>query len=384
MQQLSKMLNIAQRLAQSKKVPFQSIYWKGINNTINRILNGESYILSTFYVPNEIFALFDIPILYTERTAGIGAACSLGKVDFTCRPDRGCSYQKILDAMINTSRWPKPDMIVAVDFACNDAFDYCRSFAKKNDIAFFELPIKEYKEKASVELENLYCLLKQNYPIRRPIDTVVSLTNEAVNWKKKIETICFDRPGILPGQYAMNLFPVYNDLGTENAVNCFKEFYHFLKSSDTALFQDRYPLLWLGTAPVHTALLSILEARFPVRFISEELFYFSPYVITKQDFFHDLVQRIIQSPLFTIEARLEWIGEIVDTFHIKGVIHYSQHNCEFLPPMVPGIKSMLSSKGVPFVEFKGDGVNIQYRNNIYNEEMRTLIRQIEGRSDNVT
>ncbi len=98
-------------------------------------------------------------------------------------------------------------------------------------------------------------------------------------------------------------------------------------------------------------------------------------------FFENLAQRIMCSRFFSMESRMKAIFNSISDFCIKGIIHFSQRNCRFLPSMVPSIRKKAEEIQIPFVEIQGDVVDPDY----FDEEkawsqLEYFNEQIHGRS----
>ena len=117
-------------------------------------------------------------------------------------------------------------------------------------------------------------------------------------------------------------------------------------------------ILWLGIVPLYkNSIISDIEKRLGCKAVCEEMFDFGGVKLTPNTFFEDLALRIMRSRFFSLESRMEAIFKNVSNFDIKGIIHFSQRHCRFLPPMVPAIQKKAEEKQIPFIEIQGDVVD---------------------------
>ena len=78
---------------------------------------------------------------------------------------------------------------------------------------------------------------------------------------------------------------------------------------------------------------------------------------------------------------MEAMFKNISDFRVKGIIHFSQRNCRFLPPMVSVIRKKTDEKSIPFIEIQGDVVDPDY----FDEDkawiqLEHFKEQIHGRS----
>lgn len=90
------------------------------------------------------------------------------------------------------------------------------------------------------------------------------------------------------------------------------------------------------------------------------MFDFGNIKLVHDTFFENLAQRIMCSRFFSLESRIEAMFNNIRDFRVKGIIHFSQRNCKFLPPMVPYIRKKVEEEKIPFVEINGDVVDPEY------------------------
>jgi benzoyl-CoA reductase/2-hydroxyglutaryl-CoA dehydratase subunit BcrC/BadD/HgdB len=191
---------------------------------------------------------------------------------------------------------------------------------------------------------------------------VVELSNQALEVKKLLDELRYCYPGIMHSSLAFKLFTIYNDLGKKIAVDVYTEVYQALQSKiNTYEKKDNWRILWLGVLPLFkNRLLQDIEKRYNCTIVFEELFDLNSTPLHAASFYTDLSSRIVGNLFFSIENRLTAIRRYHQRFNIDGIIHFSQFNCKFLPPMIPVMRETLCQWSLPFTEIQGDAINPQY------------------------
>ena len=141
-------------------------------------------------------------------------------------------------------------------------------------------------------------------------------------------------------------------------------------------------ILWLGVLPLYrNSIISDIEKKLGYKVVCEEMFNFSDIRLAQDTFFKDLAQRIMCSRFFTLENRIEAMFNNIRDFGIRGIIHFSQRNCSFLPPMVPSIREKAEEERLPFIEISGDVVDPDFfdENKAW-QQLNAFDKQIHGRA----
>lgn len=350
----------------------------------------KDYLVVSYYVPGELLELLDVEVVYMERLAGLAAAWRLfdkpvSKAEAKGLPACLCSYQAIFDLLIEEGVLPKPAGFVALSYTCNNAWMYCKITAKKYSVPFYFIDVPktsgdEQQRYFAIKLKELYHQLKKLFPVKTSIDDVITASNEAQKIKFEINTVRLKKPASIIDFF--KLFPLYNDLGKKSTVEILKHFKSKLESNVLESRENITGILWLGVLPLYrNSIISDIEKKFGYKFVWEEMFDFGNIKLAQLSFFEDLAQRILCSRFFSLENRLDAILKSIRDFDVKGIIHFSQRNCKFLPPMVPCIRKKAEEEKIPFIEIKGDVVDPDY----FDEEkawsqLKYFKEQISGRS----
>lgn len=372
MNQLLQRMNIAVRFSEAQPEAYNTMFLIEQLKLLDRILKEEKYYASTFYIPGEIAALFDIPVLYMERIAGFAAANRLIKGLSTRRiklgmPICGCTYQLIFECLIDEGIIPPPSGFIMASFACDDAYMYCMAASSKYSVPVYFVDVMRVEDEESIQylgiqFKNLYKKLKSNVRQVRQIDEVVNLSNATINLKNKIDRLRIEYPGIMESSDSFKLFTLYNDLGRSYALNIIDEMHSTLEKRVVGYQPIKcLKLLWIGVIPLfNNGILKKTEKRYSCRIVYEDLFNFGNCIISANDFFVDLSRRIISSQFFSVNKRVSEIIRYIKDIKVDGVICFSQRNCRFLPPMLPILRMRLEDLGVPIVEICGDAIDPDY------------------------
>ncbi|MCC5466510.1 2-hydroxyacyl-CoA dehydratase family protein [Pelosinus baikalensis] len=391
MNQLRHRMDLARRFHDAKLESYMGKFLKEQINSFDHIQDGKPYLAATFYVPGEIIALFDAEVVFIERMAGFAAANRIISASgvmslLSGMPACGCSYQALFHSLLADKIIPIPSGFVASSFACDDAWMYCRAAAAKYKIPFYFVDIVQTVEEstvrcAAVQLKAFYKELEGKYRVISSLGEVIAASNKAMAIKEEIDNLRISYPGIMDSMESFKLFTLYNDFGKLPTLQILQD----LKSSIQERVKDykieKIPrLLWLGMIPLYrNSLLRDMEKRYQCRVVFEELFDFTHQYLTYERFFEDLAKRIVSSPFFSVENRINNILHYVRTLKIDGVVHFSQRNCRFLPPAVPLLRSSLENAGIPFVEMQGDAIYPEYFNETaFWEHLDSFFEMVDG------
>ncbi len=338
-------------------------------DVFKRIEQGAPYLATTFYVPGELLEMFDVQAIYIERTAGFAAATKI--IPYPVQqglglgfPECGCSYQAMFDLLVKRGFLPEPHGFIASNFACDDAWMYCQTAAARCKVPFDFIDVTGEPGEASIrylacQLESLGENLELRFKRKSTMDEIVKRSNEAMNIKLWIDDMRVKYPGIISSIIGLKLFTLYNDLGSSAALEILQCLKEEVESRIPGYRSENKPrLLWLGIIPLYrNSLISDIEQKYGCRIVLEELFKYTRQQLSCENLYYDLARRIASTVFFSMENRLSFILKHIEAMNVDGVIHFSQRNCRFLPPMVPVLRSRLKKKGIPFVEIQGDAVD---------------------------
>ncbi len=352
--------------------------------------HNKDYIVASYYVPGELMELLDVEVVYMERLAGLAAAWRIfEKPVFRATangfPVCACSYQAIFDLLMEDEIIPKPAGFVALSYTCNDAWMYCRTAAEKYGVPFYFIDVpktsdNDQQKHFAKKLEELYHQLKTLIPQKTSIKAVVAASNKAQKIKSEIDAVRIKNSGNIIDFF--KLFPLYNDLGKKSTVEILKHFKSKLESSASERSGNITAILWLGVLPLYrNSFISDIEKKLGCKVVCEEMFDFGNIKLAHDTFFENLAQRIMCSRFFSLESRIEAMLKNIRDFGVKGIIHFSQRNCRFLPPMVPHIRKKAEEEGIPFIEIRGDVADPDF----FDEEkawnqLESFYEQIHGRA----
>lgn len=363
MNQFSYYLDLAARYQESLGKTFLKEYLMGQKKEIDLCFN-QGYILATYYVPSELMRLHNIPVLYCDRIAGFGSACGIKKQEFEIVENNNqCSYQLYLDLLLKERVLPLPEAIVALNYPCTGSFKYCNWLAEQYNIPIFNLKINRQNDRDNIiavgeKLKELNSWLNKIRKQKKGIQKkIIEYSNQTMCYKKRIDELRTRYTGIINSQDIMNFYAVYNDFGTKTAKvsmkNLFKKIVH---RTDYYTSTTEYKLLWLSTTPLHYNMIKHIENTYGCRFIYEDLFDYPAIYLDSGSFFYQLSERICETFYITLQNRIEKVIRTADEMEADGIVHFSQYNCDFLPPMYASLAMELERRRFPAIEIRGDGL----------------------------
>lgn len=377
-------LDLSVRLAKARNKNYLAEFLTEQRNVLDRCFGGEDYVLATYYIPNELFVPFDLPVIYSDRIAGFGAACNLLKEEEWKKSDQytsRCSYQIYLNSMLKKKILPLPKLIVASNYPCNSAYQFCKELSETYQIPFLDLKVKRQESTEAYQdhvkqMEQIFQYLKDHFSVKKSIQSVVNISNQMILIKKEIDDIRNQYLGIIDTQDMLNIFTLYNDFGKESSVEALQMLRDDLhsKTENYSWKPGVKKLMWLGTTPLCMSLIDKIEEQYACKFVCEDLFLFCAKEIHFDTFCQDLVKRIMDSIFFTEEKRVFKTIEIAKRYQVDGIVHYSQRICKFLPPMFPKIQKAFSDIRIPAIELCGDGIERASWDKNYKEQIETMMR----------
>jgi len=349
----------------------------------------KDYIVVSYYVPGELLELINVEVVYMERLAGLAAAWHIFNKPVSMATAKGfpicsCSYQALFNLLIEEEVIPKPVGFIALSYACDDAWTYCKTAAEKYNIPFYYIDVPKVSSNGqqrylTKQLGDLYRQIKTSFPGKTSIEDVIAASNEAQDIKSEIDVLRLKCPNNILDYF--KLFPLYNDLGKKSTVDILKLYKDKLERDITSDYSKAVPrILWLGIVPLYkNSIISDIEKKLKCKVVCEEMFDFGGVKLTYNDFFENLARRIMCSRFFSLESRIEAMLINIKEFEINGIIHFSQRNCRFLPSMVPQLMSKAEEKRIPFIEINGDVVDSDYFDEKRAwEQLECFSRQIDG------
>ncbi|MEF2965915.1 2-hydroxyacyl-CoA dehydratase family protein [Paenibacillus sp. M1] len=365
-------MDIALRYARSKGDKYHEYFIEAQLNVLDRILEGEPYYASTFYIPGEWTPLLDRPVLYMERISGFAAANRLvrhlsDKRVQASTPGCDCTYQLMFQCLLDEGLIPPPSGYLAMSYACNNAFSFSKASAARYDVPCYSINVPRIPNMHTIsDLGRSLARMGASLNVCLDSDRLtnaIKLSNSALAIKNQIDQLRILYPGILDATDGFKLFTIYNDLGSNHAVAVLEQ---LLATIEKRISGYRPPLgskwIWLGVIPLYrNNLLMETECRLGGRFVYEELFSFGDLEPIQADsFYKDLARRIVNSHFFSVQRRADFIMDIAAKMGVEGIVCFSQRNCSFLPPTVPYLRRTLKSTGMAFMDFTGDVIDPNY------------------------
>ena len=346
-------------------------YLRGQVTVLINMYSGQPYILCTYYFPSELANMYDTNFIYVERIVGLAISLNILKLDKkTPLPHNICSYQKAFIQMIEIGLIPMPELIIAVEYPCDDAVSLCKYIHNTYQIPILYIKTQSLKE----DLQKIYTYLNKHYIIKNKISDVVEKANKANKLKNEIDFYRIYYPGILSSDTFLKIFPIENDFGSDSAIEILKNLLCVIKkNTQNYVSKHQLRILWMGLIPLYNNnILSKAEVCFPCKFVYEEMWMFSNSIISEEHFVEDMAQKIRNSFFYNVDKRLQKVIEIVKKMRINLVINFSQKNCGFLPQSIPIFQDYFSKSKIEFYNLGCDVVH----GNFNIENLFSLIEKV--------
>lgn len=353
-------LELAQQLSKIKGENYLASYINSQKKVIARILEGNPYVLCTYYIPSEFTALFQLEILYLERIVGISTGvCIIENEEASTKNKIGCSYHQTFLELIREKIIPLPQRILCLEYPCQNCVDMCWYLHEQ-----YKIPIDFIKQNNIEEqLTNLYGKLKQRYGLKQEITKTVWFSNEATKLKYKIDEIRGECPGIISSDNFLKIFTVENDFGTQTAIEVLSNLYDMLRERQADYVKDdRLKIFWMGLIPLNNnSILSSVEKKLPVSFVYEEMWMFGDCYIKEKNFFHEITSKIESGLFYNNYQRADRIISMMKLTESTLAINVTQKRCSFLPPVLKPVQQLLEAEGFGLENITTDVINEQLK-----------------------
>lgn len=200
------------------------------------------------------------------------------------------------------------------------------------------------------------------------LEEAISRSNEARRWMIGVNRLRRSRPAPMKGSEAFGfLFLVFVGQGSGEAVEIyhvlFEELSERVKNGIAASQRERHRLLWLHLKPYYPdPILSRLEDGLGAVIAFEEMNHVYWDELDPSRPFESLARKALAHFGYgPAKRRIDTITRLVDDYLIDGVVHFSHWGCRQSCGLVPMIREVLRSRGVPFLNLEGDCVDRRSR-----------------------
>lgn len=333
--------------------PYLHAYMASQVERLKRILSGHPYVLCTYYVPSELTCLYDVEFLYVDRTVGLAVAAGLlPSSDQNLGPI--CSYQQAFFDLLQCGILPLPVLMLGLDYPCADALRLMEAVQRRWHIPLVRLTSKCLRQ----DLKQTANLLSQRFGQCENTQRVARQYNEANAYKRSIDRLRIEFPGIADSADMLKLFTVENDFGSIVAVEILRALHEALAQRVKAWEPPReHPLLWLGLVPLRDInLFSRLPQETGFRVVFEEMWMIERPDCGQDDFFSGMAQRVQSSLFYHRAVRARRLVRRAKEVSAAAAVHFSQQCCSFLPPAAPELRRQFERAGIPWVSASADVV----------------------------
>jgi benzoyl-CoA reductase/2-hydroxyglutaryl-CoA dehydratase subunit BcrC/BadD/HgdB len=348
-------LDLAVRLLRGSGRDFLSGYLFHQKSVLERIKSGKPYILSTYYFPSEIAAIFDVEFLYIERTVGlyVGSNMAVGE-DTGELPKWICSYQKAFFEMIKEGVLPLPYAMIAIRYPCMDAVKLCEHLHKTFHVPIHYIAVDTLER----DLMKIYSKLDKWFLRKQTTYETICLSNQARRLKRKVDRYRMQYPGIIKSDDCLKIFTLENDFGKPIAVSVLGQLLECIeKRTEEYQTSWKVSVFWMGLIPLYqNSILTEMEGRYPCKFVFEELWLFGANELSEYAFIDEMAKKIRESLFFDTNERINRLIKWIKDFDTNVVVNFSQKNCSFLPPQIKQINRRFENEGIKVYHLGADVV----------------------------
>jgi benzoyl-CoA reductase/2-hydroxyglutaryl-CoA dehydratase subunit BcrC/BadD/HgdB len=331
-------------------------------------------------------AFFPFELLYglgvtpcrPETVAALAANIGLGQGAIgraesgSYSPDT-CSFYRCALGLDIAGLLPPPDFAVASTHLCDGATKAFYNFSRKHGCEYFLIDVPYHETPGAVaylagQLEELAGRIaaKQGKPLdKNKLAGAIRLSNEAREYMVKVNELREISPCPLAGSDAISyiLDMQFFGPGSRPGARFFKVLYEELKEKvargEGAVREEKHRLLWLHYIKPYypNDIFSFLGERgASIVFGEANQVYWPPLDPARP--FESLAAKMLANPSGgPLERRAGQALELVDRYHIDGVIHFSHWGCRQSCGGELVIRDMMRKKGVPLLVLDGDGAD---------------------------
>ena len=346
-------------------------------------LNRQAYarrrpvIWMNSFAPVEIaYGLGAIPYM-PEITAALVAY--LGKSrDFIALADSHistdvCSFYRCALGLALAGYLPRPDLIISSSHLCDGTNKFFHYVGQLYGCPHLMLD-PPYSNGANArrylirQLEDLFSTTADILVIHQDgarLANALRLANQAHGYMAEINRLRLSRPSPLPGSEGLSYLAGMNfySVGSPWGVRFFSSLYRYLREKvanrEGYLPGERYRLLWLHhIRPYYPNEIfqTLTQHGVAVSFEEPNHLYWPPFDPSQpwESLADKILSNVWAGPL---ERRIQAIWEMVEDYHIDGVIHFSHWGCRQSCGGEAVIGDWLKDRGIPYIILPGDGAD---------------------------
>jgi benzoyl-CoA reductase/2-hydroxyglutaryl-CoA dehydratase subunit BcrC/BadD/HgdB len=335
-------------------------------------------VWANIFTPSELLYALDVIPIYPEMISA--SVASIGLANYFIEkaesnfylPDL-CSFYRVASGMYLRNCLPKPDMVISTSLLCDGSVRFFQNVSRYYHCDYFLIdPPYEENEKALIyltkELESLKKWVTERAGRQFSLDTFqnsLALANESRLLIQRINHLRESSPAPLSGWDALayQMYMYFSSLGSEAGV----EFYEILSQEvekhvaqgEGVINQEKARVLWLHQLrPYYPNIIwqTLLDYNTVIAFEEISQVWWSEYNLAEP--FLSLAKKILTNPgAGPVNRRISSILNLIEKYHIDGVIHFNQRGCRQSCGGASLIKEFLKMKKIPMLILDGDGID---------------------------
>lgn len=358
-----------------KESPAYRIWVKFLLNTfLEAYAHKKPVIWINSFFPSEIiYGLGGIPVLPEIISALVTylgwSERFILKADTQVSTDL-CSFYRCTLGLVLENYLPRPDLILSSSQLCDGANKFFNYLSQIYQCPHFLLdpPYSNHPHNHRYMEEQIENLVRQSssalsLPLSKErFSTVLNRSNQTRRWIVKINQLRESIPSPFPGSEGLSYLSGMNfySMGSMWALHFFPFLHMEIKKKVSLkrgyLSRENHRLLWLHhVRPYYkNEIFQILSSRgVAISFEEANYLYWSP--LDASHPWKGLADKILSNIWAgPIERRIKAIEEMITTYSIEGVIHFSHWGCRQSSGGAPIIGDWLKQKGIPYLILFGD------------------------------
>lgn len=333
-------------------------------------------VWTTAFFPTELVYAAGLTPFSPEVSSAVAASLGvaprfLGTADAEWYGSDLCSFHRAAAGGLIEGFLPEPRALLASHHLCDGGPFLFRNVANivKAPVYIVDVPPiagpsdVEAVSYVAAQLKEALALLEDVSGRRvtfQELRATVGLSNECRNFMVQVNELRRRRPSPLTGLHAFSyIYLTFCGLGSKGAVEVYKALVRDIEKREAVPGGERQRLLWLHLRPYFpNSLLSHLEKDLGAVVAFEELneVYWAP--LDEEKPFESLAAKMLSHPSYgPVERRIEAILQMVERYHIDGVINFGNWGCRQSTGSAYMLKEALREEGIPYLVLDGDCVN---------------------------
>ena len=284
-----------------------------------------------------------------------------------------CSFYRCALGLVLEGYLPSPELVISSSHLCDGSNKFFRHLSRIYGVPHLMLdpPYHDGRESRRYMMGQLKALMERSGDIlgrpanEKDLSQAVHLSNQARASMARINQLRRATPSPFPGSEGLSYLAGmgFYALGSWWGVLFFRTLLRQIREKvslkEGYLPEERFRLLWLHhIRPYYKndIFTTLAERRAAVSFEEVNYLYWPP--LDPAQPWESLANKILSSVWAgPLERRIEAIGEMVASYRIDGVIHFSHWGCRQSCGGVGVICDWLKDKGIPSIVLPGDGAD---------------------------